>query len=228
MLLYNFFITLYNQNYLKIFSILSSTLQAFVTSKSEYKTMIQKYLSEAGCPKGIEFYQKTTSGEKGQGLMYRKNFKYGKTISYAIRELYQSLDFETLNTKWDSEFKPVCEKRDKIVPFGWEYFSGILVIVGVTTIAGCIMNIFEYIFVYFYKRKAFNINTPKELQEKKNLKDLQEKQCSTGTNKQKLVSANRALSAYLKDTIALEDHSVFSYQIKHKNEQFTELRISLV
>lgn len=190
--------------------------------KTEYNTIIQKILVETGCPKGIEFYDKTLTGKMAEGIMYRKDFHYGKIISQAIREMYQSQYFEALNMKWNVEFEPVCENKNKIVSrFGWEYFSGVLVIVGVTTIAGCILNIFENIFVYFYKRKAFNINTKNELQEKQ--QPLHQKSTKELKNKQKLVLANRALSAYLKDTIALEDHGVSL----HQHKQFPEFKTSV-
>ena len=187
-----------------------------------YATFIQPLLFEAGCPEGIELFPKTTS-ENGIGIGFRKDFHYGKVISRAIREIYRSEHgYKVLNTKWDSEYQPVCENKDKVVPrFGWEYFSGILVIVSVTTIAGCIMNIFEYIFVYFYRRRAFNINTPKELQQQQQQQHFNRKSAENMKN-EKLVRANRALSAYLKDTIALESHKVILYQ----HEQFHDIETS--
>ena len=136
--------------------------------------------------------------------MYPKNFHYGKIISQAVRKIYRSKDFETLNQKWDLVFQSVCQNKKHVPRFGWEYFSGVVVIVSVTTILGFIVNIFEHIFVYFYKKKSFNIKRRNDKQKNQNN--------STNKRKDKLVMANRALSAYLRDTIALEDHGVSLHQ----------------
>ena len=95
-------------------------------------------------------------------------------------------------------------------------------IVAVTTIIGFILNIFEHIFVHFYKKKSLNIKTRNNKQKKQQSNNNSAKRAR---NKQKLVSANRVLSAYLKDTVALEDHAVFSFQNENQGK-FSELTVS--
>ena len=184
---------LINRSLIRIFF---REIDAFVVGTNEYKSVSQKSLWKYNCPKGLEFFPKTV-GETGQGFIYRKGYPYGKVISNAIRKVYQSGDMFKL--------KKVRDLGSNTCQIDWEYFTGMMVIVGIITAVGIVMNIGERVFVYIYGKNPL-------IEESHKLsKDRKERQKYST-----LVSANRVLANQL-NVAGCEDsmnEGMFSFRSK--------------
>ena len=150
-----------------------------------YKSLIQKLLRKYNCPKGVDLYQKTV-GETGLGFVYREGFAYGKVISNAIREVYQSEDMLKLSKVWELGSNAVCQSKQTAVQFEWHHFSGLMVVVGIMSAVGILLNMCEHYFVYWYGKNPFIDLSDKLSVERK------ERRKNTA-----LISANRALGKRL-------------------------------
>ena len=121
-----------------------------------------------------------TTNVMGQGYIYRKGFAYGKIVADVIQEVYHSHNFERIRQKWDLDFYPACQSSGVTASeFKWHHFSGVMVIIGLVTVAGIVLNVSEHVFVYFFTKK---IQSNKD-----------KRQISIAT----LVSANSTLVGYM-------------------------------
>ena len=173
---------------------------------NEYKSLIQRLLWKYKCPKGVQFFPKTV-GSTGQGFVYRKGYPYGKVISNAIQEVYQSQDMLILKEVWDLGSEPVCQNEPTAAKFEWHHFTGMMVIVGIMTAVGIVVNMGEHVFVYIYGKNPLIEESHKLSKERK------ERQKNRA-----LVSANWALAKQL-NVAGCENstnHGIFSFHYHNK------------
>ena len=133
----------------------------------DYKSLIQKLLMKYKCPKGVDFFPKTV-GETGQGFIYRKGYPHRKIISNTIREVSQTQEILRLRKIWDLDSNVLCQnKPTAVMQFEWQYFTGMMVTVGIMTYVGIVVNIGKHVFVYIYGENPLIKETHKHSEERK-------------------------------------------------------------
>ena len=173
---------------------------------NEYENFIKKLLMKYKCPKGVEFFPKTV-GETGQGFIYRKGYLYGKVISNAIQEVYESQELIRLRKIWDVDSNALCQNKPTAVQFEWQYFTGMMVIVSIMTAVGIVVNMGEHVFVYIYGKNPLIEESHKLSKERKERR-----------KDRALISANLALAKQL-NVAGCENsmnHGVFSFHNRNK------------
>ena len=195
-----------NLIYRSLIQIFFREINAFVVGTNEYKSVGQKSLWKYNCPRGVEFFPKTV-GTTGQGFIYRKGFPYGKLISNQIQEVYKSEEMLKLKEVWNLDSNAVCQNIPKAVQFEWKYFTGMIVIVGIITAVGIVVNMGEHVFVYIYGKNPLIAESHKLSKEREERR-----------KDRALISANRALAKQLNlaGCENIMNHGMFSFHNHNK------------
>lgn len=115
----------------------------------------------SNCDK-ISVYQNNL-GQHGLAFAYSKNFSvYGNLISNAMQTLTERGKLKMVEENWIQ--KRFClDKGPTSQQFEWTYFSGLLLVAGITTSFCIILFLLENLYVYLDIRNSCSIRQKKDV-----------------------------------------------------------------